>query len=665
MSAWKKLLAAPAGGSGLDVDAVFNTTLYNGTSPTAQTITTGMDLDTEDGFLWIKTRSADASHGIVDTLRGPRSKLSPDLTSAATTSDVGKDVSAFTSTGFTLGADNYWNPNHANQQLVAWTFKKTPKFVDIVSYTGNGSTSRTIAHDLGCAIGMIVVKKVNSTSNWGVWHRGTGTIDYTGWNLNTTSGAGQVNPGYESKFTDSVFTPYFVYDSTNGAAGTGNVNGQAYIAYIFAHNDGDGEFGPDSDQDIIKCGSYTGSGGDNNFINIGFEPQWLLTKRTDGTQGVWNLVDNMRSFTTRPNPNTGAAGNYSLRLYANASYSESAYWQQHVDALGFILDSANGDSNANNGTYIYMAIRRGSLFPPEAATEVFAIDTRASSGTNVEPAYRSPFPVDMAIVDRPVTSASTNRNVARLLGDKFLRTDATAAEGAYTTVAFDNMNGISNSSFSSPDTNRLSWMWKRAPSFFDVVAWTGSSSSTANISHNLGVAPQMIWAKNRMDTDSWVCYHEATGNTGTIPLNLTSGFLPDSGAWNNTTPTAATFSVGNGLNYSTSFKYIAYLFATLAGVSKVGSYTGNGSSQTIDCGFTSGAKFILVKRTSPSGNWYIWDTTRGIVAGNDPHLSLNDTVAQVTSDDSIDPANSGFIVNEVSATGINVSSAPYIFYAIA
>jgi hypothetical protein len=98
----------------------------------------------------------------------------------------------------------------------------------------------------------------------------------------------------------------------------------------------------------------------------------------------------------------------------------------------------------------------------------------------------------------------------------------------------------------------------------------------------------------------------------------------------------------------------------------VGSYTGNGSTQTIDCGFSSGARFVLIKRTDSSGDWYIWDTERGIVAANDPHLALNRTdIAEVTTDDSIDPVSSGFAVNQVSATNINVSSASYIFYAIA
>ena len=107
-----------------------------------------------------------------------------------------------------------------------------------------------------------------------------------------------------------------------------------------------------------------------------------------------------------------------------------------------------------------------------------------------------------------------------------------------------------------------------------------------------------------------------------------------------------------------------YLFATLAGISKVGSYTGNGTSQTINCGFSTGARFILIKRTDATGDWYVWDSVRGIVAANDPHLSLNTAAAEVTTDDSVDPDASGFIVNQNTATNINVNSGQYIFLAI-
>ena len=124
--------------------------------------------------------------------------------------------------------------------------------------------------------------------------------------------------------------------------------------------------------------------------------------------------------------------------------------------------------------------------------------------------------------------------------------------------------------------------------------------------------------------------------------------------------------VNSNDNVNTSGRtYVAYLFATCAGVSKVFSYTGNGSSQTINCGFTGGARFVLIKRTDNTGDWYVWDSARGIVSGNDPHLSLNTTAAEVTTDDTIDTDSTGFVVNQVSATNVNVSSATYIGLAIA
>jgi hypothetical protein len=115
-----------------------------------------------------------------------------------------------------------------------------------------------------------------------------------------------------------------------------------------------------------------------------------------------------------------------------------------------------------------------------------------------------------------------------------------------------------------------------------------------------------------------------------------------------------------GLN-SSGDTYVAYLFATVAGVSKVGSFSHtNGSATNVDCGFSSGARLVICKRTNDSGGWYIFDSVQGIVAGNDPHLELNSSGSQVTGFDVIDPLSSGFTI----ASGF-LSSGTYIFYAIA
>ena len=118
-----------------------------------------------------------------------------------------------------------------------------------------------------------------------------------------------------------------------------------------------------------------------------------------------------------------------------------------------------------------------------------------------------------------------------------------------------------------------------------------------------------------------------------------------------------------GVNYAAGDTGVAYLFATLAGVSKVGSYTGTGAQQTINAGFTAGSRFILIKRTDSTGDWYLWDSVRGIVSGNDPYILLNATDAEVTTTDYIDPDNSGFVLSSTAPAALNASGGTYLYVA--
>jgi hypothetical protein len=176
----------------------------------------------------------------------------------------------------------------------------------------------------------------------------------------------------------------------------------------------------------------------------------------------------------------------------------------------------------------------------------------------------------------------------------------------------------------------------------------------------------MIVKKRQVSGVGWVVYSAALGANARVILNLTDAVVTPATAWNNTTPTSTVFSVGvatdtNGLTDT----FVAYLFATVAGVSKVGSYTGTGTTQTINCGFTAGARFVMIKRTDSTGDWYVWDTARGIVSGNDPYLLINSTAAEVTNTDYIDPVNSGFQISSTAPVQINGSGGTFIFLAIA
>ncbi len=73
----------------------------------------------------------------------------------------------------------------------------------------------------------------------------------------------------------------------------------------------------------------------------------------------------------------------------------------------------------------------------------------------------------------------------------------------------------------------------------------------------------------------------------------------------------------------------------------------------------------VTNRTDSTGDWYVWDTTRGITSGNDPYLNLNNANAEVTNTDYIDPLNAGFTVTSSASAAINASGGQYLFLAIA
>jgi hypothetical protein len=251
----------------------------------------------------------------------------------------------------------------------------------------------------------------------------------------------------------------------------------------------------------------------------------------------------------------------------------------------------------------------------------------------------------------------------RLRGQVYSVINSTTAESADASAKFDYQNGFYVSA--SANANVRGWGFRRAPSFFDVVCYTGTGSSTTQ-AHNLAAVPEMMIIRRRTGNGYlWVTYTASQGNTKFAYLNSDQAFAVDS-YLANTTPTSSVFTVGtNGDVNASGATYVAYLFATCAGVSKVGSYTGDGTDgRVIDCGFTSSARFVLIKRASTTGNWSVWDSARGITVTSDPVLALNTTDAEDTTGDYIGPSSSGFTVNSTTLTNFPVG-ATFIFLAIA
>jgi len=271
---------------------------------------------------------------------------------------------------------------------------------------------------------------------------------------------------------------------------------------------------------------------------------------------------------------------------------------------------------------------------------------------------------------------------ARLTGTNYLVTSTTAAEvAAATTILqanpWDVMDGVkvgTTSTITNASANTyINYLFDRAPGFFDVVCYTGTGSART-VTHNLAVVPELIIVKSRdrtgVDVTGWSVWNTSVasiyGAGFLLGLNETSPAQENANQFTATAPTSSVFSVGTSTSTNGSGStYVAYLFATCPGVSKVGSFTGTGATQVINCGFTGGARFVLIKSTSTTGDWLIWDSARGIVAGNDPYLRLNSAAAEVTGTDWVDTAASGFELSNSGGNLANSSGVSYIFLAIA
>ena len=627
----KAKLLAGGGAETIYVDDVFSAYTRTGTGA-SQVTTTNIDM-TQGYMLWSKGRSGATDHAIYDSARGVTKDLVSNTTAAETTQSQG--LTAVSATGHTFGTLAKVNTNAAT--YVDWVFRKAPKFFDVVTYTGTGTAGLTVSHSLGIKPGMIIVKRTDTTGNWAVYHQSIAAAN--GLQLETTSASFAASYWNSTEPTASQFTL--------GAPATAvNASGGTYVAYLFAHDTGtDG---------IVQCGSFTVA---SNIaaVTLGWEPQFLLVKQASGAGGDWRITDVSRAFSRTKNlylvPNTSAAD-------SNSGLADG----MTPTATGFYTNGFFGD-----GDYIYLAIRRPNK-PPTLGTQVYQAIARTGTGAAATVTGVGFAPDLVALHSR--SAATGGRWEDRLRGATTeLVTETTAAE---TTVAQSvtsfGMDGVALGTDGDWNTNTatyINWFFKRAPGVFDQVCYTGTGVAKTE-AHSLGVVPELMIVKQRLGgVDDWTVYHSVTGNTKYLVMN-TNAAAATFAMWDNTSPTSSVFSIGSSSQVNESpYAFVWYGFATKAGISKVGSYTGTATTNAIDCGFTTGARFVLIKRTDSTGDWYVWDTVRGIIAGNDPYLLLNSTAAETTSTDYIDPSTAGFELSSTAPAAINASGGTFIYLAFA
>ena len=623
------------------IEDVFSTYLYTGNGST-QTITNGIDLSTKGGLVWFKSRSGTygtQSHVLTSNELTNWTKY---LSSNTTGGTAGLGATAFTpsATGFALNSA-FAGINDSGTTYASWTFRKQPKFFDVVTYTGNGTT-QNISHSLGSVPGCIIVKRTNLAANWFVWHRGLPAGYWLLLNdIQAQSNASSANVfGNNTTYVDPTSTVFTV-----GSGAAVNASGGTYVAYLFAHNAGG--FGLTGTDNVISCGSFTSTTA-GTTVTLGYEPQYLMMKPSSST-GDWIIVDNMRGFNVTTDQS----------LYANTSDAEVSYDWANPTATGFI------EKNNNNGvTYIYIAIRRGPMKVPTSGTSVFTPTAVTSSSSNTT--VTAGFPVDLSIlkirnaVDSPawfdrlrgITASSNPRLLSNTSGAESSTTDL--GNAGQTTVQIGPLGTF----------NCINYNFQRAPGFFDEVCFT-ATGSTFSVTHNLGVAPELVITKEINGANAWYTYSATYGYQYYLSLNGINAKAGPTAFFGTGNPTSTTLSLSGGTSFfSSGQNYVAYLFASCPGVSKVGSYTGTGALQTINCGFTSGARFVLIKRTDSTGDWYVYDSARGITSGNDPYYVFNTSAAEVTGTNYVDTDTTGFKVTAAAPAGLNANGGTFIFLAV-
>ena len=642
------------------IDNVFGIEARQGTSGTKQ-VTNGVNLSADGGLVITKVRAATGGPTEdwtwVDTVRGTGKLLASDLDSAEATDNSGS-LSSFNTNGYTIPAGQ--RSNYSTGTYVDYAFKEQAKFFDIVEYTGN-QTARSISHNLGSIPGFIIVKSTTNTNVWTCCHRYNYAKHFHLGQYGANS-AGNSNSYFSGTPTDSVFS---VTNHTEI-----NQTGQTFIAYLFAHDEG--SFGVGGDNSISYCGSYTGNGSNNGpNVNIGWEPSLIIMKRTGGS-GSWYVVDNMRGFSDK------SSGIQEMYLQVD-DFETDGNWAKPT-STGFKITASSTAYNNNGETYIFYAVRISDGYvgkPAAAGSDVFT----PIKGSANAPLFKTP---DTRVVDFHFAKdydIVKDWNVSSRLFQKIrleLNTNIADDSNSYQEGDFNNGWG----SYTGGDGSRMGYNFKRHAGF-DQVPYDGTGGNRT-ISHSLGRKPEMMWCKRRDTTSDWTVYHkdaypsnDALAHVYPLHLNTTAAPTSDGAAAFNSVPTESVFGLGNDADTNANNgDYIMLLWASVDGISKCGKYTGSSSSFTVDLGFQP--RFIIIKKTSGTGNWITFDTVVGWAkqtmggAETTKYLVINDnggtTVPAVVSGSNIVcyPVASGvyFTGLENSLYGnVNVDGEKYIYYA--
>ena len=320
----------------------YNTKLYTGTGSSNAVTGVGFQPD----LCWIKNRGTTTATRVFDSVRTATKVLYTSETDAEATAAQG--LTAFGADGFTVGTSSAINGSSNN--ICSWNWKagttgsgtttgtgtgkaysysvNTTAGFSIIKYLGNGNAGQQIPHHLGAVPHFIMLKPLDRTDNWRVYHHKQHDSSPANYQLKLNS-TNAIDSGSDV-WNDTIPTStYFTLGSNAGVC----ANDENFIAYCFTEKVG-----------YSKFGSYVGNGNaSGTFVYTGFKPQFIIQKPLSTTQN-WQLHDtkrpgyNVKNYNLSPNNTNAEADNEFIDILSN----------------GF-KNRTSGVLNVSNNTHVYIA----------------------------------------------------------------------------------------------------------------------------------------------------------------------------------------------------------------------------------------------------------------------------------------------------------------------
>jgi hypothetical protein len=659
----------------------FNTVLYTGTSATHAITGVGFQPD----LVWIKDRSNGENHILNDSTRGASNDLSSNTTSAQANRPTG--FVSFDSDGFTLGTDGGGVVNDsARGPYVAWCWKAnggtTSSNTDgsitstvqvnqaagfsIVKWTGTGS-NLTVGTGLTTAADLIITKAIGTVSPgvgeaWPVYHSSlpSDKIVYLDHDY-AQSGKSSV---YQNPTTTSTT---FGVETWRGI----NQNGVDFISYCFHSVTG-----------YSSIGSYTGNGSTNGpIVNTGFEPAYVMIKRTDSIDD-WIVVDNKRNT-------VNSRYNY---LMPNSSAVENGSASGTVNPLvnfltnGFQIAATWGAVNNNGSPYIYIAFASDASTAP-ALPDSFDIATYTGDSSSTRSIDGLGFSPSLVWIKNRQGAAWHHLSDVVRGGNNTIFSNATTAAtsniaGGYLSAfeddGFELTFGTNGSDVNKTGEEYVAWNWKansiptinttgtiqsiaaaNQAAGFSIVKYTGNNVAGATIGHGLSAAPDMVIAKGLSGSaTSWWVQHTGLSSGYVLELNSTAAQANWSSPFNNTAASSTVVTLGNGDTNRSGETQILYCFTSISGFSKIGSYAGNGTSQTVNLGFEPA--WVMLRKSDDVQDWFIFDSARDTSNPKTLYLEANTSDAEASITSNINFTSTGL---EFTSASFNDSGKNFIYMA--